>query len=437
MKRTILFAVACLLAANHCFAQKNLKLMNSADSVSYLIGMMTGSQLAEGVKTTPVEDFNFKAHMAGYTAALSGEKTIMSTEEAQRYLQNYFAELSNKGIKENKQKGEQFLAQNKLEAGVVQTASGLQYKIVNPGEGAKPTSTDKVTVHYKGTTLDGKVFDSSYNRDSPATFQLDQVIRGWTEGVQLMPVGSKYIFWIPSDLAYGDRGAGKDIKPGETLVFEVELLAIVEEPKEEKEPVVEAVDTTFRKVGDYERIKPEPVEFDSQEEEEGAFQLKDYVVAIQHDRIRILDKDKKEIFSTPADSTCRLDDVAFYLPLQEKSPYIVAASRLEGNRERGLVDIYLIDQQKNTVIYAGRMNIQLPSDVLMEEIRETLFYMNISRQKSDLIFSFDTPYLVYYNEGGDASIRLPASDFYFAYSKKNGIQPKGEATNLSFFKKKK
>ncbi len=120
---------------------------------------------------------------------------------------------------------EAFLAENKKKEGVIETASGLQYKVVTMGTGAKPSATDRVKVHYHGTLLDGTVFDSSVERGEPITFGLNQVIAGWTEGVQLMPIGSKFIFYIPSNLAYGDRAAGS-IKPGSTLIFEVELLDI-------------------------------------------------------------------------------------------------------------------------------------------------------------------------------------------------------------------
>ena len=126
----------------------------------------------------------------------------------------------------NLTEGEAFLAENGTKEGVITTASGLQYIVLTDAEGAKPTKTSKVTVHYQGTTLDGKEFDSSYSRNSPATFPLNAVIGGWTEGVQLMSVGAKYRFFIHPDLAYGTRGAGADIGPNATLVFEVELLSI-------------------------------------------------------------------------------------------------------------------------------------------------------------------------------------------------------------------
>ncbi len=139
---------------------------------------------------------------------------------------NMFSMANAKSAEENKKAGAAFLAENAKKEGVVTTASGLQYKILKQGDGAKPSAADNVTVHYEGKTLDGKVFDSSYKRGTPATFPLNRVIAGWTEGVQLMQEGSKYRFYIPSDLAYGPRGAGSDIGPNETLIFDVELIAI-------------------------------------------------------------------------------------------------------------------------------------------------------------------------------------------------------------------
>lgn len=127
---------------------------------------------------------------------------------------------------ENKAAGEAFLAENAKKENVVATSTGLQYLIINEGSGASPKATDSVTVHYKGTTLDGKEFDSSYDRGAPATFPLNRVIAGWTEGVQLMKEGAKYRFFIPSELAYGTRGAGPDIGANATLIFDVELIKI-------------------------------------------------------------------------------------------------------------------------------------------------------------------------------------------------------------------
>lgn len=137
-----------------------------------------------------------------------------------------FSLASAKSADENKAEGEAFLAENAKKSGIQVTESGLQYEILNQGEGAKPSASDNVTVHYEGTTIDGKVFDSSYSRGEPATFPLNRVIAGWTEGVQLMQEGSKFRFYIPSDLAYGKRGAGRDIGPNATLIFDVELIKI-------------------------------------------------------------------------------------------------------------------------------------------------------------------------------------------------------------------
>jgi len=137
-----------------------------------------------------------------------------------------FSMANAKSPAENKAEGEAFQAKNAQKPGVVTTASGLQYEILTAGNGSRPSATDSVTVHYKGTTLDGKEFDSSYRRGSPATFPLNRVIPGWTEGVQLMQEGAKYRFYIPSNLAYGTRGAGGDIGPNATLIFDIELIKI-------------------------------------------------------------------------------------------------------------------------------------------------------------------------------------------------------------------
>lgn len=171
----------------------------------------------------------------GLTDVITGEgNAVMKGEEAQNYLNAIFearsareAAKTNELAAANKAKGEAFLAENATKEGIIATGSGLQYKVVSMGDGAKPSATDKVKVHYHGTLIDGTVFDSSVERGEPLEFPLAGVIKGWTEGLQLMPVGSKFIFYIPYDLAYGERGAGSDIGPCETLIFEVELLDIV------------------------------------------------------------------------------------------------------------------------------------------------------------------------------------------------------------------
>jgi FKBP-type peptidyl-prolyl cis-trans isomerase FklB len=155
-----------------------------------------------------------------------GEDLLLDQEGANQIVQDFFQKESVKEGALAKEEGINFLADNAKRSEVTTTASGLQYEVLQAGEGAQPLATDEVTVHYTGKLLDGTVFDSSVDRGEPATFPLNRVIRGWTEGVQLMKVGAKYRFYIPSDLAYGDQGAGADIKPGSTLIFDVELIKI-------------------------------------------------------------------------------------------------------------------------------------------------------------------------------------------------------------------
>jgi FKBP-type peptidyl-prolyl cis-trans isomerase FklB len=182
----------------------------------------------------------------GLRDGLAGGKTLLTDDEAQAALKAMQDDLRAKQqakIQEaagaNKKEGEAFLADNKAKEGVVALPSGLQYKILKEGTGPKPAATDSVVCNYQGTLINGKEFDSSYKRGQPATFPVNGVIKGWTEALQLMPVGSKWQLFIPSELAYGDRGAGADIGPGATLVFEVELLSIEDKSKDkDKAPEV-------------------------------------------------------------------------------------------------------------------------------------------------------------------------------------------------------
>jgi FKBP-type peptidyl-prolyl cis-trans isomerase FkpA/FKBP-type peptidyl-prolyl cis-trans isomerase FklB len=214
MKKASVFvaamAVAVGVSATSCDSKKSANLKSAIDSASYAIGVSTGAGYKENLKTLP-DSANVDALIAGFTEALKGQKTSMTPEAAQAFLQTYFMEASAKQATKAKEEGDKFLAENKTKEGVITTESGLQYKVVTEGKGVKPTAEDKVKVHYKGTLLDGKVFDSSIERGEPAEFGVGQVIKGWTEGLQLMPVGSKYTFWVPSELAYGERGAGQDI----------------------------------------------------------------------------------------------------------------------------------------------------------------------------------------------------------------------------------
>ncbi|MEG1544212.1 MAG: FKBP-type peptidyl-prolyl cis-trans isomerase [Tannerellaceae bacterium] len=221
--------VALGVSATSCDSKKNANLKTSIDSASYAIGVSTGANFKENLKTLPGGEANTEALIAGFAQAIKGDSTQMTPQAAQAFLQTYFVEASAKEANKAKEAGEKFLAENKTKEGVITTESGLQYKVEKEGTGVKPTAEDKVKVHYTGTLLDGTKFDSSVDRGEPAEFGVGQVIKGWTEGLQIMPVGSKYTFWIPAELAYGERGAGQDIKPNSTLKFEVELLEIVKD----------------------------------------------------------------------------------------------------------------------------------------------------------------------------------------------------------------
>src|SRR6266436_4788893 len=168
--------------------------------------------------------------------ALAGGKTLLTENEMKAALTQLQTDMLAKAAEANKRAGEEFLAANKTKGGVVTLSSGLQYKIMTAGTGPKPAATDTVSCNYRGTLLDGKEFDSSYKRGQPLSIQVNGVIKGWTEALQLMPVGSKWQLFIPSDLGYGDRGSGPNIGPGATLIFEVELLSIQSKDKLEAVP---------------------------------------------------------------------------------------------------------------------------------------------------------------------------------------------------------
>lgn len=193
------------------------------DSVSYALGVSIG----QNISTQGLKKVNSDMFAAGLDDFLKGGETKISSEQANKLLNDYFVALQNEKNKGNIEEGKKFLAENATKEGVVSLPSGLQYKILKVGTGAKPTLEDQVSTHYHGTLIDGTVFDSSLQRGEPATFPISGVIKGWTEALQLMPVGSKWELYIPSDLAYGERGAGGSIGPHATLVFQVELLSIV------------------------------------------------------------------------------------------------------------------------------------------------------------------------------------------------------------------
>jgi FKBP-type peptidyl-prolyl cis-trans isomerase FkpA len=199
------------------------------EKVSYMVGMQIGGSLA-----SIQEEIDMKIVFAAIESAMAGKEPLLTPEQAMEVQRGFAERMQGKQAAEmqkmavkNKAEGEAFLAKNRSASGVKTTDSGLQYQVVTPGSGAKPAATDTVRVHYVGTLLDGTKFDSSIDRGEPAQFALNAVIPGWTEALQLMPVGSKYKLWIPSELGYGDRGTPGPIGPNTTLAFEVELLEIV------------------------------------------------------------------------------------------------------------------------------------------------------------------------------------------------------------------
>lgn len=200
-----------------------MKYTSEIDRVSYSLGLSIASNLiASGVKTINAEAFN-----NALNTVFNGQMPEIMPDEANNILQTYFEKLQNEQGKTAKEAGEKFLAENKKNEGVVALPSGLQYKILTEGKGKKPSADDTVKCHYEGRLINGQVFDSSIRRGEPAEFPVSGVIAGWVEALQLMPVGSKWQLYIPSELAYGAHGAGASIGPNETLIFDVELLAIV------------------------------------------------------------------------------------------------------------------------------------------------------------------------------------------------------------------
>ena len=227
--RSLILGVLCvLLVAVQGMAQDSAILKTQRDKVSYSMGLDIGRMLKmQGV------DVDLELVTRGLKDAYTGNQPLLTDEEMQEVLTNFKKEfiakqqeLAKQQGEKNKREGEIFLETNKKKEGVQTLPSGLQYKVLKAGAGKKPTATDTVTVHYRGTLIDGKEFDSSYRREKPATFPVNGVIPGWTEALQLMEEGAKWELFIPSNLAYGERSAGGDIGPNATLIFEVELISI-------------------------------------------------------------------------------------------------------------------------------------------------------------------------------------------------------------------
>ncbi len=232
MRRILEFSLFLLvLSASACQSQNGPATLNTEDQkASYAIGLQMGSQLA------PADaHLDLDAYMAGIRDGMAGSDPALPQEELQTALQALNAAVQEEetarraaAAETNSAEGEAFLAENATEDGVIVTESGLQYEILREGDGATPGETERVTIHYKGTLIDGTQFDSSYDGGTPATFGVNGVIPGFSEGLKLMNVGSQYRFTIPSDIGYGPNGSGQVIGPNAVLVFEVELLEIVQ-----------------------------------------------------------------------------------------------------------------------------------------------------------------------------------------------------------------
>jgi FKBP-type peptidyl-prolyl cis-trans isomerase FklB len=219
--KLILFSLVCL--STGIFAQKNkpIQLKNELDSVSYSLGSVIG----QSMKSAGITQLNETLFLQAMKDALSGKEALFNQQQVNSIMQNYMMKAQQAKAQKNMEEGKKFLAENSKKEGVVTLPSGLQYKILKEGEGQSPTINDQVTCHYRGTFIDGKVFDSSYDRGEPAQFPVNGVIKGWTEALQLMKPGSKWMLYIPAELGYGDQNV-PGIEPNSVLIFEVELLSV-------------------------------------------------------------------------------------------------------------------------------------------------------------------------------------------------------------------
>lgn len=214
-----------LVSCNPSNPKVNLKTM--ADSAAYAIGVDLGNNIKKNLPEAPGgKELNPEIILQAFSTIMKGDSGLISSSQAGSITQGYFVKAQSEEGGKNKEAGVKYLAENGKRSGVTTTASGLQYEILKEGTGPKPSAENTVKVHYHGTTIDGSVFDSSVDRGEPVTFGLGQVIKGWTEALQLMPVGSKWKIYIPSELGYGEQAAGPKIKPNSTLIFEVELIGI-------------------------------------------------------------------------------------------------------------------------------------------------------------------------------------------------------------------
>jgi FKBP-type peptidyl-prolyl cis-trans isomerase len=229
IKTLVVTLVAGTLFLGSCntFKSSKVELKTLADSAAYAIGTDIGNNIKKNLPQAPGgKELNQKLILAAFTSALNGDSSQINAKVIQSVTQSYFMKAQQVEIEKALIVGKKFLEDNAKRTGVKTTASGLQYEIIKEGTGPKPLATDTVIVHYSGTTIEGKVFDSSIERKEPFKTTMNQVIPGWAEALVMMPVGSKWKLVIPSELAYGDRQVSADVKPNSVLVFEVELLEI-------------------------------------------------------------------------------------------------------------------------------------------------------------------------------------------------------------------
>lgn len=226
---SLALCVGGILLASSCSKKvvpSHLTAMSQQDSVAYAFGLINGESFTKMLSKVPGDSLSRKHLLAGFSASVEQKDVKMSVDDARSLFESYIKNIQEKEDKERQAKNDSILSVNKNRPGVIVTPSGLQYRVLRGGSGVQPKAEDEVTVHYVGRLIDGTQFDSSYERKEPATFPLDRVITGWTEGLQLMQVGAKYEFYIPAHLAYGERGAGSAIPSNALLIFEVELLDV-------------------------------------------------------------------------------------------------------------------------------------------------------------------------------------------------------------------
>ncbi|HOI50472.1 MAG TPA: FKBP-type peptidyl-prolyl cis-trans isomerase [Prolixibacteraceae bacterium] len=237
MKIKSIFLMVAVVAFIGAGCQQNgggkVKLETSIDSTSYALGVLIGQNNKQSLENAPGgKEINIDILAESFRQFMKGDSTLLSAAESNQIVSEFFEKMYGKMSQDNLEAGNAYLEKNKSREGVVTTDSGLQYEVIKEGTGPKPTENDVVKVHYHGTLIDGTVFDSSVDRGEPAEFQVNRVIPGWVEALQLMPVGSKWKVYIPANLAYGERGTGGVIGPNAALIFEVELLEIVPQAKQ-------------------------------------------------------------------------------------------------------------------------------------------------------------------------------------------------------------